>query len=459
MLNPFILVPIIGIVLFLFILLIRSIFAPKQIHYLISLMNQKRYENALKVAKKIIAKDARNCTAHYLMGKAYLAMENYDMALVEYRSVNMLGRFDNVCVETDFRKESASLFLRFDQKEEALKEFLLLLKLEPLNADHYYNAGYLFEQRDRSSTAVGYYRKAIELNNKHSDAHFRLGFILYRDKKFLESKMELEMALSHDANNFSAHFYMGRLKKNDRDFSGALMHFENAMKNPELKIKAIVEKGTCYLQMNNYEKAIIELGRAIKLSSDEMSTETLYARYFLAHCYENTRNIELAIEQWENIYSKKPSYKNVAEKLSQYQELRLDDRVKDYLTSNKENYLKICQSVITSMKLQIREVSEIPNGCQIIAVEAESKWRNARKMPRLIRFYRIPDPVKDTTIRSLHEDMKKLNVNRGIVFTSSSYSKFALDYAQSRPIDLYDKDQLREFLVKAAKTAANPGNP
>ena len=449
---------IIGVILFILIMILRMLFAPKKIQYLVNLLSQRRYENLVRAAKKIITKDGRNSTAHYLLGKAYYAMENFDMALIEYKTVNMLGRFDDICIETEFRKEMAELFIRFDQKEEALKEYLLLIKLEPLSAYYYFQAGYLFEQRDRSSKAVSFYRKTVELDNRHSDAHFRLGYILFRDKKHLEAKAEFELALRNDPGNYGSHFYMGRIKKDAHDFSGALLHFENSMKSPDFKLKSIVERGTCFLSMNNYDKAIAELSRAIKLSTDDSAAETLYAKYFLAHCYENTRKIELAIEQWESIYAKKPSFRNVAEKLSQYQELRLDDRVKDYLTSNREQFLGICQSVVNCMKLQIREAADIPNGCQIIAVESETKWRNARKMPRLIRFYRMPDPIKDTIIRVLHEDMKKLNVNRGIIFTSSSFSKLALEYAQSRPIDLYEKDKLKEFLVKASREVGSSHN-
>jgi len=442
---------IIGVVLFVLILFMRMLFAPKKIQQLVSLLNQKRYDNLIRAAKKIITKDARDGTAHYLIGKAYWALNNMDMALVEYKTVNMLGKFDAVCPEIEFRKEMAQLFMNFDQNEEALKEFLMLIKLEPNVANHFYNIGFLFEQRESAAKAIGFYRKAIELNNKHSDSHFRLGHILYRDKKPMEAKVELEIAINNDANNYGAHFYIGRIKKDNHDYTGALMHFENAMKSQEYKLKAIVERGACFVGVNNFDKAIGELTRAIKLSTDDGAIETLYARFFLAHCYENTRKLDLAIEQWEKVYAKKPSFRNVAEKLSQYQELRLDDLVKDYLTSNKDHYMEICQSVVNALKLQIREVMEIPNGCQIIAVESETKWRNARKMPRLIRFYRLPDQIKDTTIRTLHEDMKKLNVTRGIVFTSSSYSKSATEFAQSRPIDLYEKEQLSEILIKASK--------
>jgi hypothetical protein len=101
------------------------------------------------------------------------------------------------------------------------------------------------------------------------------------------------------------------------------------------------------------------------------------------------------------------------------------------------------------MSLLVRDVSELPNGCDIIAVEGDSaKWLNARKMPRLIRLLRVPDLVDEPMVRVLLEDMKKLNLTRAAIVTSSGFSRTALDFANSRPIDLYSKDQLQEILDK-----------
>ncbi len=203
------------------------------------------------------------------------------------------------------------------------------------------------------------------------------------------------------------------------------------------------------MQMKNFDKAIIELERAIKLSTNESSPETLYARYFLAVCHEQERNIEKAIEQWEAIYTKKPGFKDVAEKLSQYQELRTDDRVKDYLTSSEEEFQEICKAITVAQKLSPTDISSIKNGCQIIAVEDSSKWRGTRKMPKLMWFLRVPEIINESTIRSLHEKMKALSVTRGYLIVSSTFSRKAIEYAESRPIDLINKDKLQEILKKA----------
>jgi tetratricopeptide (TPR) repeat protein len=439
----------IGILVSLFVIL-RQVFIPVKITQLNALYNQNKMLLVIKTAKKLISKEPRNHLAHYILGKAYLAGNKPDLALIELQTVNLIGRFDpQICIESEFRTIIAGLYNQFEQYEEALKEYLVLIQLEPFVADHYYNAGLLFESRNKPDTAISYYMKAIGIDRSHPGSHLQLGLIHYQQKKIIEAKAELEVALRGTSDNSRANFYLGKIKKDTHDFAGALRHFDEAQNDPLFKLKSAIEKGITYMSMNNFDKAITELQRAVSSSKNEAGNEPLYARYFLADCFEKVRNIEKAIEQWERIYEKQPAFKDVSSKLSQYQELRSDDRVKDYLTVGKEEFINICKSIVLALNLEIHDVSEIINGCQIIGVESESKWRNARKMPRLIRFYRISDMIKDSTVRAMQEEMRKINVARGVIFTSSTFSKVALEFAESRPIDLYDKDQLRDFLKKA----------
>ena len=369
-----------------------------------------------------------------------------ELALMEYKTVNQIGQFGTVCPEREFRQQISELYEKYHQPEEALKEYLLLIKLEPQVSKFYYKAGDLFEQRDKSDKAENFYRKAIELDPRSGPAHYRLGQLLHRSKKNLEAKKELEIALQLQPENYKAYFSIGRILKDNHDYVGALHAFERAQRDPEQKVKALIERGTCYMGMNNFDSAIGELERAVKLSPDERATETLYARYFLAMCYEKTRKIDKAIDHWEKIYSKKTSFKDVAEKLSQYQELRDDDKVKDFLTVSMEEFYEICKTITQSMSLNVRDISDIPNGCQIIAVDSNQKWKGAKRMPRLIRFFRITELIPETTVRSIHEEMKSISVTRGIIIASSNFSRKAYEFAETRPIDLYNKEKLQELL-------------
>jgi tetratricopeptide (TPR) repeat protein len=451
-----ILLTIIGVALVgLTIVVIRLVLNPRRVEVVMALIKQGKLTQAIRLARQIIAHEPRNPDAHYVLGLAYKEAEKPELALMEFKTVNGLGMFTGLCREIPFRKEIAELYLAFHQTDEALKEYLLLVNAEPGVADHYYRAGDLLEERERTEKAALYFQKAVEIDPAFGAAHFRLGKILYRQKRPIEARLALDKAIRYNPENAPAFFYLGKLLKENHDYVGALVNFEKAEKDLELKSKVLLERGTCYMNMNNYENAVAELERAIRVSGDDNKTETLYARFFLGVCYEKTRQYELAVEQWEKVYAKRPQFRDVADKLSQFQELRTDDRIKDFLTVSQPEFLQMCQDIVIGMKLEVREVNEFPNGCQVQAAEAESKFRGVRKMPKLVRIYRVPDLIDDGAVRTMQEAMKKMGINKGVIITSSNFSRKAFEFAETRPIDLYNKDKLRELLAQAAK----PGKP
>jgi len=432
----------------LLVFLIKSFLGPKKIAHIENLLSSGRTAPAIRLTKAIIRRNPRDTEARYLLGRAYLADGKQELALMELKAVNSTAIFSKSIPEAPFRRIIASLYLKFNQPEEALKEYLLLIKLEPFQAEHYYNAALLFESRDQNEQALSYYRKAVETDPKHAAAHAALGLLLFRNKQMTDAKQEINIALRLDPKNTVALYYQGKILRENHDYATALASFEKALRDPDLKQKCLVERGCCYLEANSTEKAIVEFDRAIKVSKDDVSNDTLHARYFLASCYEKTRDFDKAIDQWELIYNKKRNFKDVGEKLSQYQELRSNDHMKEYLTASKEEFFQICRAVTNSaLELAVRDISETKWGCSLTAVENDAeKWRNVRKMPRLIFFYRDPNTIDDSFLRAMQEDMKKQSLIRGIVITSSGFTRSALEFADSRPIELISKDKLEQML-------------
>ncbi len=74
---------------------------------------------------------------------------------------------------------------------------------------------------------------------------------------------------------------------------------------------------------------------------------------------KKNRKIINAVEQWEAIFEKKPNFKDVAKKLSQYQEIRTDDSMKDFLIANTDRFIEICKSVAEQMGMQERDAKPI----------------------------------------------------------------------------------------------------
>lgn len=426
--------------------IVRNMVAPKKIARVEQLLKQKKSGAAIKLAKQLLTKDQRNPETHYLLGKAYAMDGKPELALMEYKMVNQIGVFEGAIPEVAFRREIASLFQRYNQPDEALKEYLLLVQKDPNTAENYFQIGQLFESRNKAAKAVGYYRKAIQLQRGHGPAHLRLGLILYRAKKYNEAKDFLEKALRFQPEAYEAYYYIGRIQKENKDFAAALNSFEWSTKAPEFKVKSLIERGTSYMEMNNVEQAVLELERAIGQTKDPADSDTLWAHYFLATCYERMRKIERAIEHWEAVYKVKPGFQDVAEKISQYQELRQDDVVKDFLTASQTDFRQMCEKATAKMGFTVQSISDDVDGAKVIAVEAKTNWRNTKAMPHLIRFVRKAELIDEATVRETQEEMKSQNINRAAIVASSSFSRMALDYAESRPINLLDKDKLQKLL-------------
>lgn len=425
--------------------LLRSILVPKRVGSLESMLAQGKSTQVIKAAKQLIQKDARNADAHYLLGMAYDHDNKQELALMELKTVNDIGNFDGIVEEVPFRKKISELYLKFNQAEEALKEYLLLLKRDPQNADYLFHIGRIFEDRNRNDKAAAYYKKAGELDPRNAEAHTRLGLILYRAKRSAEARASLDTAVRVQPENYEAWYYIGKILKDNRDCIAAMTAFEKASREPAFKVKSLIERGGCLISLGSLDRAVSELERASKLA-DAGTSEELYARYFLAHCHEKMRRIERAVEEWEYIYSKKRNFRDVAEKLGKYQELRTDDRLKDFLTMGHDQFVDVCKRTTEVMELTVRDARDVEGGCEIVAVENTSKWRNARAMPKLIRYLRVTDIIDESSVRDAHEEMRKQSITRGLIITSSTFSRLAQDYAENRPIDLYNKEKLQSLL-------------
>jgi tetratricopeptide (TPR) repeat protein len=433
---------------FLGFFLFRSLTVPHRVETLAVLIKKGRTGTAIKAARRIVAGDPKNAEAHYYLGMAYHAENRDELALMEFKTVNQIGIMGKSIPETEFRQLLAQLFIKQKQGEEALKEYLLLIKLHPDRGDYYYQAGKLFAERNRSGMAQSYFRKAAELSPRDGKIHYELGVMFYKSKMVREAKGELEAALKYQSDNGQAYFYLGKIQKDAKDLMGAIASFEKAARDPQFRIRALVERGGCYMALNAVDKAIPDLERAVGAITDESALDSLYARYFLGLCYEKTRDMDKAIAQWEKIYAKKNNFRDVGAKLTEYQELRSDDSMKDYLTVAPVEFSELCGAVVVQrLDLHVQSTKNIADGCEIVAIESDAaKWRNVRKQPRLIRFYRSPDPVDEDRIRAILEDSRKNNITRAAVVTSSVFSRQALEFANSRPVELFDREKLQTLL-------------
>lgn len=439
------------VIISLLIIILKNFVSPKKIEAIPRLIKQGKTQNAIKIAKQILAKDPKNYLAHYYLGKAYIKENRTELAVIEYKNVNDNALFGEGINELTFRQEYSQLLLKYNQQNEALKNFLLLTKLDPQNAENFYQVGRIYEDQNRYDIALGFMQKCAMIDKKHAKAHAEIGLMLYRTKQFGEAKKEIDIAIKLSPDTYSSYYYLGKILKDAKDLQGAIKAFEKAQRDPEVKQKAIIEHGSCYMIAGRTDNALVDFQRAIELDKDNSMPETLYARYFLAACYEKSRKIDKAIEQWELIYKRNKGFRDVSAKLSEYKDLQANDYLKDYLTCSNEEFPYICKNaVIKGMNLQVLSLDQKKWGCQITGVnKSDDSWMSVRKQVVFMRFYRDPEPVDEAQIHESLDTMKTLSSVKAFLFSSSGFNTAAKRFAENRPVELVEKQKLEALLSKA----------
>nr|WP_248006765.1 tetratricopeptide repeat protein [Treponema pallidum] len=435
-------------IVFLLVFLMRGFSIPRRQLLVEKSFRDGKYALAIKHAHAVLAKDPHNWAVRVLLGRAHLAEGKRDVALMELRAASSRAAFGTVVDEVEFRKTIAQLYLQFDQIEEALKEYTLLIRLDPTCADYHYRIGQLFERKNVTDRAAAYYRQCIGMDAAHPAAHAALGSLLLRSGHLVEARAELDTVLALEPANAEALFCQGQLLRKEREYAAALRSFEQASRSPVLRQKCFTERGCCYMDAKDVDRAIVEFDRALRCKSQSGENEDLQIRYLLASCYEKKRDVEKAIEQWEAINARSAGFKDVTIKLAQYQDIRLNDRMKEYLTLDGDSFFDLCQRIVSkALRLSIDSVQDVRGCCEIVATERDEKgWSNVRTQPKVVVFYREARVLDDSFLRAILERMKERGIARGVVVTSSSFSRAALSFAENRPLELLGKNELERLL-------------
>ncbi|MDH5717966.1 MAG: tetratricopeptide repeat protein [Spirochaetia bacterium] len=445
------LILIIGIVglaaLFIF-YIFKTYIMPKKIDELGEMIKSGQVQLAIKKLKTLLEENSRDPLVHFLLAEAYYKQGSMQQAMMEYKQVLKIGSLGNKVKEEQVRSRLAKLYLENKNLEEAKKEFLILTKLEPSNAENFFQVGSLFENAGFGEKALPYYKQAVKIDGKHEKAFFHMGALEYTVGSFQDAKLSLTETVKLNPANYQAHYYLGMCLKNQKDFEWALKEFDLALKDNLIRPKVHMAKGMCYIEKEQYPKAITEFERGLSLAQKSSEIE-LNIRYYLAVAAERMRDFHVAIQNWERISDVNSNFKDVKEKLRTYDEFRTDDAIKDFMIASPGKFEMICRQIVESMELSIIDVQVLNDSeVYILATEMEGKWRNTKRSNRLIYIFRTTDPISEKSVRQMHENMRQKGATRGVCLTTSEFSVQAQEFCQSRPIELKE----RSFMIQTLRS-------
>nr|MBP6291015.1 tetratricopeptide repeat protein [Spirochaetota bacterium] len=336
------------IILVIFVLYFANIYIfPRKLEEIQQLIESGQTKIAIRKLNDIIEKDDRNHYAHYLLALAYEKENNIQYAILEYRQVLKIGRYDEKVNEVNIRNHLASIYKARNAVEEAKKEYLLLTKLDPANFEPFYELGIIYFNAGQIDKAIPYFKKSIANNNKHGASFYYLGQAYYRMQNYPDAKQAFIEAIKVDPHDYKAHYFLGLVLRQLGDYEWAIKEFETAQKSDDIKVKCFLAKGTCYLEREQLPKAVIEFERGLKFAKRGSDTE-LNLRYFLAEAQEKMRDLHSAISNWEKIVAVNPTFRDVQAKLKSYAEFRQDDRIKDFMIAGLAQFEHTCRKISES---------------------------------------------------------------------------------------------------------------
>lgn len=251
------------------------------------LVKRNRDIEALNVYKKILDLDKFNINSGIFLSNHYLKNKQ-----VEKAKDILLNLHSKDTINPYFTRNIGLCFIKKGKKEDALfwlnktieldstdvKAYVLLariysateefdlaleymdkaIELDPLNKEHYMQAGDIHVLRNHNFKAIPMYLKAYEIGKDPYDAR-NLGFCYYKIKKFEKSKYYLKIA-DADGLDLQVKTHLGNIYQQQGTMDTSIMYYNQAleiiMPDFDSQFNLFKSKAESYYYLGNYEKAI-----------------------------------------------------------------------------------------------------------------------------------------------------------------------------------------------------------
>jgi len=178
----------------------------------------KKYEQALNKYKGVTEISPFNSIAYYNMGQCYEKLENNEMAIAAYQKALLLksnfkeatlaltqlgGKpLDQNIKDANFTAAN-DLFLQ-KKYDEAIKEYNIFLKKNPLNFQAQFNLAFCYEQQGELNLAIEHYQESLKMNNASVEASQGLARVKAKRTEIQLTSLKRQIENDLDYKRFSS---------------------------------------------------------------------------------------------------------------------------------------------------------------------------------------------------------------------------------------------------------------
>ncbi len=148
---------------------------------------------------------------HLILAKAYLNHKDYKDYDKVFSELNLASSAKPGLPFVHFYTGFA--YMRTNQLDRAVEEFLKDIAIEPDVADNYEQLGMIYARMGRESDAEKAFREAIQRDPNSAGSHFGLAKLLMQNKKYDEALRSMDIAVHLAPDSQNVHYVRGQLLK------------------------------------------------------------------------------------------------------------------------------------------------------------------------------------------------------------------------------------------------------
>jgi tetratricopeptide (TPR) repeat protein len=230
----------------------------------IAYFGAQQYEQALVPANKALAIASDNAGAHQMLGKTYFMLGELGKSIAALEIAAKLAPND-----IDVAYTLGIAYLRNRQPDAAKQLYNALIKTLGERPQLHVIIGRAYRQSGLLQDAAEEFKKAIALEPRFPRAHYYLGitYLLDEDqKKIDEALAEFKIEVAANPDEFFGNYYLGVVYNFQREWDLAVTFLQKACTVQPNNPDPYFQLGQAYQELNNHQRAIEVLRRAIALN-------------------------------------------------------------------------------------------------------------------------------------------------------------------------------------------------
>lgn len=409
--------------------------------------HQKGRAQIIRDATRKLSQDPHNPSALIDLGDLYYNEKAWDKAFPIYETqLSIAPAHKEIDLFTASLRQGICA-VKLNKIQDAFRGLNAAAGISPNDYEVNYYLGVAYYKNNDFEKASQRFKRVVMIKPDVSNINSPLGLSLYKAKHFREALPYLKRALDENPENKEALFSLADSMNESGYGDKAMKIFMHLRPDPEFGAKSCLAAGMYHLKMGDSDKAIQDFEIGLKHQNVPQDV-ALEIRYRLANALFRTKAISKGLAVLTEIQMLNPSYKDVPQLAARYQELNQNRNLQVYLMSSSSDFVALCRRIVMSYyqkaTVKIVDISVNPDCVEILVHIDFVRFEEIH----IFRFYRSTGVISDLYVRDFHAKVSESKADKGICFTAGIFSEEARRYAEGRPIDLIEKENLIRILKK-----------